>query len=278
MKLAFSTLACPDWDWRTAIARCAAYGYDGIEWRLVDGQTVPSDFPLEVGAEIRQAVQAANLETCALDSGVRLAQAPGEERDQQIRDGRALLRVAKAMGAPMLRLFPGTYPEAVSDEQALTWMLETLAPLIPEAQAAGVKLTLEVHDSFTWDRKRKRGTTSSMMAARVSAAAHAPEVGILWDLGNPYLEGDSAAESWAQVSGQVNFVHAKDMRRKASGEWEYVLPGEGVIPLADVFRWLHGSGYDGWVSVEWEKKWHPEIAEPDVALPSYLSALRAYLA
>jgi hypothetical protein len=29
--------------------------------------------------------------------------------------------------------------------------------------------------------------------------------------------------------------------------------------------------------VEWEKRWHPEIEEPEVALPQYLDLLRAWL-
>jgi hypothetical protein len=29
--------------------------------------------------------------------------------------------------------------------------------------------------------------------------------------------------------------------------------------------------------VEWEKKWHPEIAEPEVAFPQYMHVLRSYL-
>ena len=27
--------------------------------------------------------------------------------------------------------------------------------------------------------------------------------------------------------------------------------------------------YDGFISFEWEKKWHPEIADPEIALPHF---------
>ena len=30
--------------------------------------------------------------------------------------------------------------------------------------------------------------------------------------------------------------------------------------------------YDGYVSFEWEKYWHPEIEEPEVALPDFINA------
>jgi hypothetical protein len=37
------------------------------------------------------------------------------------------------------------------------------------------------------------------------------------------------------------------------------------------------GGYRGWSSVEWEKRWHPEIEEPEVALPQHLKLLSSWL-
>jgi fatty-acyl-CoA synthase len=79
-----------------------------------------------------------------------------------------------------------------------------------------------------------------------------------------------------QLSGRVINVHLKDARRTADG-WQLVLLGEGDIPVEEGLRSLHAMGYDGYISVEWEKKWHPEIAEPEIAFPQYLRVLRTYL-
>ena len=277
MKLAFSTLGCPAWNWQTTIARAKEYGYDGIEWRVLDGEIIGPSLPLDKAAEIAKAVGTAGLETCALDSGVSLAVAPGEERDKRVSEGKAMIKLAQAFAAPMLRVFPGTYPESVSDEQALQWMADTLHALIPDAKAAGVKLALEVHDSLGWDRRAKRGTSASALTARLSATVASPQVGVLWDLGNPYLEGETPAEAWQNLKRQCVFVHAKDMRPNDAGVWEYVLPGLGKMPLKDIGNWLHEAKYDGWVSVEWEKKWHPEIPDPEVAFPAYHAAMQDWL-
>ena len=40
---------------------------------------------------------------------------------------------------------------------------------------------------------------------------------------------------------------------------------------------LAAGGYQGWISVEWEKRWHPEIEEPEVALPQHLDLLTRWL-
>src|SRR4051794_9121073 len=98
MKLAFSTLASPNWTWQEAIQAAKAYGYDGIEWRLIDKETVGANFALARSQEIRRAVEAAGLQTCALDSGVSLAHPSGSDRDRNLREAEGMLRVAQALG------------------------------------------------------------------------------------------------------------------------------------------------------------------------------------
>jgi sugar phosphate isomerase/epimerase len=277
MKLAFSTLACPAWGWRDAIARASEYGYDGIEWRLFGSEVITPALGEDQAAEIGREVVAAGLETCALDSGVRLALAAGPERDKQIEDGLAMLRLAAAVQAPLLRLFPGNYPESVSDIQAITWMKRSLDLLIPAAERVGVRLALEVHDSIGWGRMAKRVTSASQITAALAELGGSPQVGVLWDWGNPYLEGETPARGWEWIRERTIFVHAKDMRPRPDLVWEYSLPGEGIMPMKDMMGWLKATGYDGWVSVEWEKKWQPEIPDPEVALPAYYAALRPHL-
>ena len=49
------------------------------------------------------------------------------------------------------------------------------------------------------------------------------------------------------------------------------------MPVRDMLALLSAGGYRGWVSVEWEKRWHPEIAAPEVALPQHLAMLGSWL-
>ncbi len=65
--------------------------------------------------------------------------------------------------------------------------------------------------------------------------------------------------------------------RRAGGDWQLVLLGEGDIPVRDGLRLLQQRGYQDFISVEWEKKWHPEIEEPEVAFPQHLAVLKTYV-
>jgi len=60
--------------------------------------------------------------------------------------------------------------------------------------------------------------------------------------------------------------------------WDLTLLGEGHVPIRDILAVLPTLGYAGWLSVEWEKKWYPDLAEPELALPQHATLLREYLA
>jgi sugar phosphate isomerase/epimerase len=45
------------------------------------------------------------------------------------------------------------------------------------------------------------------------------------------------------------------------------------VPVRESLAALDATGYDGWLTVEWEKRWHPELAEPEDALPRELETL-----
>jgi hypothetical protein len=58
----------------------------------------------------------------------------------------------------------------------------------------------------------------------------------------------------------------------------YVLTGTGQVPVKEQVRVAAKGGYKGFYCFEWEKKWHPEIEEPEVAFPHYAKTMREYLA
>jgi sugar phosphate isomerase/epimerase len=70
--------------------------------------------------------------------------------------------------------------------------------------------------------------------------------------------------------GVPGLVHVKD----AAGETLTHL-GEGELRLEEAIDAL--AGYDDWISVEWEKLWHPELDDPDVALPKAIAFVRGSL-
>jgi sugar phosphate isomerase/epimerase len=270
VKLAFSTLACPKWSPQEAIAKAVEYGYDGLEWRLVDGRFIDREFPLDRATEIGRACREAGLAVAALDTSIDLAAPPGPERAALLDETRQMLRLATEFGAEFLRVFPGAFaPEAGSD----VWLREILTELGPDARAAGVQIALELHDSR--DAPGIRGESCSSFLRKVFEGADLPGTGVQWDLGNPYLEGEVAADTWRNIRPWLLYLQVKDMA-EVDGEWGYVATGEGGLPIRDVAEWVGGRQFDGWASFEWEKYWNPQIPEPEAVLPGYVKYLSEY--
>jgi sugar phosphate isomerase/epimerase len=63
-------------------------------------------------------------------------------------------------------------------------------------------------------------------------------------------------------------THIKDAILLENGE-KYTLLGQGNAPVKEALHALKSDGYAGYYSFEWEKHWHPEIEDPEIAIPHF---------
>ena len=54
--------------------------------------------------------------------------------------------------------------------------------------------------------------------------------------------------------------------RSKSG-WQHVALGRGEIPLAEAARLLIEAGFAGYLTFEHDKRWQPDLAEPEHIFP-----------
>ena len=121
------------------------------------------------------------------------------------------------------------------------------------------------------------GAATAALLARVSSGC----VGVVWDPANAFAEfGERPADGLSALGDRVRHVHLKDARPPTApavspaAPWDPVLVGTGRFPAAEVVALLRGAGFSGFVSFEWEKRWHPSIEEPEVALPHFVRWIR----
>lgn len=43
--------------------------------------------------------------------------------------------------------------------------------------------------------------------------------------------------------------------------YKYTWLGDGKLPVGEIVSLLEENGYDGYLSLEWEKEWRPEIRD-----------------
>lgn len=266
LKLAYSSLACPSWTIEEAVTAAVRYGYDAIEWRLANGETIEPETAPEVWRLLRAVPAAHGIEISCLDTSCRVTQGSPEARAEVIEAGRRMTDRAAELGASFVRVFGGALPANTTRAEMLAPTAEVLHALGTYSAPLGVTVLLETHDSWT---------NSEDVLALIQATA-LPSVKVLWDAHHTYRAGEPPAQTMAVLAEHVAYVHLKDSQPASAtpGGWHYCLLNEGTVPLREICSVLKGSGYTGYLALEWEKKWHPEIAEPEIALPQAVPWLR----
>jgi sugar phosphate isomerase/epimerase len=266
MKFTLNTLGAPGWTLEQAARNARAYGYAGVDLRLIDGDVISLESVRANRARLRALFPAAELPIPVLATSVRLASPdPAVQRETHAEVG-AWIDLAAELGVPVIRVYGGVRAEGFDVDAAVQVVAEALARIAPVAERAGVAVGVETHDDFS----------SAAVLARAVDQVPNRAVGAVWDMYHTALMGETPAEALDCLGERVLNVHLKDARRKPDG-WQLLLLGKGEIPVKDALRLLLARGYDQYISVEWEKKWHPELDEPEVAFPQHLQLLRDYV-
>lgn len=264
MRLAYSNLACPDWHFEKTVEAVRTYGFEGLEVRLFDGEVVTPALPVQARRRAEMAINAAGVDIVALDTSLR---ATDPDADAFVADVGHMADIAAQWGAPLLRVFGGPLPENPYHQadmvRAAAAALERAADT---AAGYGVRVALETHDSFS----------SAQLVADVLGLAGG-EVGAVYDAHHPHRVGETPDQVLALLGGYLRLVQVKDAVRLGADQWQLVPLGQGEVPVHEIVRRLAAAGYDGWVSLEFEKKWHPELEAPEQALAPQAKLLKQWL-
>ncbi len=269
-KLSFSTLGCPKWDMAMILKTAVSAGYQGVEFRGLEGEL---DLPKRPefntaahAAETRNRFADQGIRICDLGSSTELHHANPTKRAENLDLARRFIDLAHQLNCPYVRVFPNQLPPDQPRETTLRLISDGLLELGNYAKSGSVTVLLESHGELT---------RTALLTQIMEAAKH-PHVGLIWDIFNMWADAPEApAEVYRKLKPYIRHVHVKDARTVA-GKHNYVLLGQGEAPLREAIGALKSGGYDGFYSFEWEKLWHPEIAEPEVAIPNYPGAMKAY--
>ena len=125
--------------------------------------------------------------------------------------------------------------------------------------ATGVTVLIESHGDFT----------DSPSLREILERADSPAVALLWDAHHTFVAAREApVDTVRQVGRWIRHTHLKDSIA-VGADRRYVLTGTGEVPVRHQIEALAQVGYRGVYSFEWEKRWHPEIEEPEVAIRHY---------
>jgi sugar phosphate isomerase/epimerase len=212
------------------------------------------------------------LDDCGVTVTCLGSSAVMHERDRyvgirQVLDAIRYIDLAHALGAPYVRVFGDRYLPDEPREATRERIAATLRGLGEYARGQGVTVLIESHGDFT----------DSPSLREILQRADSPGVALLWDAHHTFVtSSEPPAETVARVGRWIRHTHLKDSVPATTGR-RYVLTGTGEVPVQEQIEVLAKAGYGGFYSFEWEKRWHPEIEEPEVAIAHYAEVASDYL-
>ncbi|HEV7893195.1 MAG TPA: sugar phosphate isomerase/epimerase family protein [Pyrinomonadaceae bacterium] len=265
MKLAFSTLGCPNYELEDVVRAARGYGFAGVELRALGGGLdllARPEFAPPAIEGTRRRLEVQGLTVCCVDTSCVFHDRDEDERRRQEELALRHCELAAALGSPLIRIFPDKIQPGATREETRGFIAESLRA-VAERAPASVRVGLETHGDFA----------AADEAVEIVRLADHASVAIIWDVANSLAAGSAVEEAVRDVAPHLAHVHLRDARPvEGRKHWLPVLAGRGRVPFGAAFEALRSIGYEGFVSFEWEKFWNPEIEEPEVALPDFARA------
>lgn len=265
MKIAFSTVGCPEWSWNDIYSMAKDLGYQGIEIRGIGNEIAAPKSRLfsqeELPKTMKTLAQNGPKLVC-LSSSCCLRDAASTGLD----DGFAYIELAAKTGTPFVRILGDLEPRATRevDDALVTQALKQLAAF---AEYKNVCLLIETNGVYA-DTARLKRVLESVGSNAVAA---------LWDIHHTIRFGNETPETTLQNIGAcIRHVHVKDSVLE-NGKIIYKMAGEGDLPLKHAFDLLMASGYEGYVSLEWVKRWMHGLQDAAVVFPQFAHFMQDYL-
>ncbi len=265
MKLTLSTLACPTWDLETIVETAAANGIVGIDFRGIVSEldiTKLTAFNADLPDTLAM-LRRHHLQMPCLNTSVTLVTPDPAKWDAMLDELQRYALLAGRTQTRFIRFFGGAIPEMLTRSESMYLAQRHLRQAIKICKPHGCQPLIETHDAWV---------TSDQLLELIHEFDPA-DVGVLWDLEHPWRRGESPADTAETLRKWIRHIHIKDTIRE-NGKSRPVLLGEGDLPLQDCMTALKNIGYDGWIALETEKRWHPEGPEPEVSIPQFAKFMR----
>lgn len=267
MKLAFSTLGCPDWSFDEITATAKDLGFDGVEIRGVGNQLFAPAISQFSESRIEKTIEklkALNVEIPCLTSACCFRDA--SVIDSTVKETEEYIELAASLGTKYIRILGDetANPLAEVNDDIVCQGIKRVAR---KAEEYGVILLVETNGAYS-DTKRLSALIKSI---------DSPNVCVLWDVHHPIrYNNESVAETFENIKDYVKYVHIKDSVSE-NGKVTYKMMGFGDLPVKEIISCLKDNKYDGYISLEWVKRWYAELEAPGVVFMQYISFMRKAL-
>ena len=268
--ISFSTLGCPDWSFDEIVSFAQANHYNGLEIRGIKREMMLPKVPEFLDSNIAATMSKMKdhqLRFVDLGSSCSLHFDDGAERDKNLDEGKRFIDLAAKLECPYIRVFPNNIPAGKDPNAVMDQMIKGLQQLGDYATNTPVTVLLETHGDGVQTKD----------VLHIMQSTQRKNVGLVWDIVNMWVvTKESPTNVYQMLKPFIHHTHIKDATIN-NGKIDYKFLGQGETPIFEAVDLLMKSGYKGFYSFEWEKLWHPELPEPQLALADFPQAMARHL-
>jgi len=294
MKIAGHTMGTPEYTLEAAVKLSAGMGLDGIEIIIAaDGYpcAIPQDADDAAVQKVAKMISAAGLQVAGLTPYLNLFNSLDETvRERECAGLRRVIDMAAILGAQNRVKSGGKFVdgETDGDGKKLDALVRSMRSCGDYALGRGVVLSLENHFGTM--------TTSAKETARIVRLIDHPAVGILYDQANlAFFPAEEYEEAIELQKDKIFFVHCKDLVYRGGSPQKPIftnvshidesvrtvhsrVPGDGILDWPGILKALKGIGYDGWISLEYERRWQKlDLPDASIGMPRGAQHIRGVL-
>lgn len=287
--IAGHTMGTPEYTVCEAIELLHKMGADGVEIVVQDDYKsgLPTHCSREILEQVKQCAQDNHIQIICLTPYNSYFNSLDEEvRQKELAAIENVIGYCDFLGAKYIRIYGGNLVAGDTEKLEERWakLVESLQYLGEKAAEKGVTLVVENHFNTM--------AVSAKQSAKLMEDVNHPAVRILYDQANLAFTGNEDYIQAIQIQQQyVAYMHVKDLVFKegvAFTSSDVAHPkeeernvytrivGEGVLPWPEILRAVKEQGYDGWLSLEYERRWHPDdIPDASIGMKQSLDYLRS---
>lgn len=263
MKFGFSTLGCPSWNFKEIISSAKDLGYDGVEIRGISEEMYAPSIKYFNDDRINDTIKYLNqlhIEIPILSSNAEIALY--EKKEQSYNEAIEYINLASRLNVSYVRLLCTN--SAAPNGGDIELAKETYNKILNYAQDKNVIPLIETNGIFS----------NTVVLKEFMESIELKNKGVLWDIHHPYRYNDEKIDSTIKNIGMyIKYVHVKDSIM-INNNVSYRMLGYGDIPIKEAILMLKNIGYNGYLTLEWVKRWNKNLEEPGVALCHYINYIK----
>ena len=285
-------MGTPEYTVLEAIELFSKIGADGAE--IVIQDNYKSGLPCDCDRDTLQAVK-----DCAIKNNIKIvcltpynSKFNSLDETTRLSEVKAIEKVidyCEFLGADRIRIYGGNLSTGENDLLKEKWakLVESMKYLGEKAKAKGVTLVVENHfNTMTLTAQQSRDLITDVNSEGVK---------ILYDQANlTFTGGEDYKKAIELQAGLIGHMHVKDLvfhegntafvasdvsHSKESERNVYTrIVGEGIVPWPEILKMVKANGYEDWLSLEYERRWHPDdIPDASIGMKKSIEYLRGII-